>query len=54
MFTDRSMFKRIGRVNKKKYYEITNRFSWDEARKKCQLLGGDLVTSGMRNETTRE
>ena len=40
MFTDGSMFKRIGRVNEKEYYETTNRFSRDEARKKCQLLDG--------------
>ena len=54
MFTDPSMFRRIGRVNKKEYYETTNSFSWNEARNRCQLLGGDLVTSGMRNRTTRE
>ena len=54
MFTDSSMFKHVGRVNEKEYYKTINKQSWDEARNKCQLLDGDLVTSGMRNETTRE
>ena len=54
MFTDPSMFKHVGRVNGKEYYKTINKHSWDEARKKCQLLDGDLVTSGMRNRTTRE
>ena len=54
MFTDPSMFKHVGRVNGKEYYKTKKTSSWNEARNKCQLLGGDLVTSGMRNQTTRE
>ena len=54
MLTDPSMFKYVGGVNGKAYYETMKKSPWKEARSKCQLLGGDLVTSGMRNKTTRE
>ena len=48
------MFRFVGRVNKKGYYTTNKTYSWKEARSRCQLLGGDLVTSGIRNQTTRE
>ena len=54
MFTDPSMFQFVRRVNKKDYYTTLNTYSWNEARNRCKLLAGDLVTSGMRNQTTRE
>ena len=48
------MFRFVGRVNEKDYYTTKKIYSWNEARNRCQLLGGDLVTSGIRNQTTRE
>ena len=48
------MFQFMRRVNEKDYYTTNQTYSWNEARNRCQLLGGDLVTSGMRNQTTRE
>ena len=48
------MFQHVGRVYEKEYYKTINKYFWNEARNSCKLLGGDLVTSGMRNETIRE
>ena len=48
------MFQHVGSVNEKKYYKTINKYSWNEARNRCQLLDGDLITSGIRNKTTRE
>ena len=54
MFTDSSMFQHEDSVNEKKYYTTKTLFSWGEARNRCQLLGGDLTTLGIRNETIRK
>ena len=48
------MFQFMRTVNEKDYYTTNKTYSWNEARNRCQLLGGDLVTSGMRNQTTRK
>ena len=54
MFTDQSIFQFVRRVNKNDYYTTLKTYFWNEARNRFKLLGGDLVTLGMRNQTTRK